>query len=173
MPDERFRKLAERIGEELAAREMKLAVAECCTGGWVAKCFTDVPGAPGWFDRGFVVCTNEAKEDMLGVSHDTLTAFGAASEQSAREMAVGTLAHSGADIALAMCGSAAEESSPTDRPAATVWVAWGLAGGRDIRTKSFRFNGDGDAVREQAVTVGLEGMIEVLRSIDNQPMAPH
>ncbi|MFZ0470527.1 MAG: nicotinamide-nucleotide amidohydrolase family protein, partial [Thiogranum sp.] len=92
------------LAGSLAARGDMLATAESCTGGWVAKVCTDLAGSSAWFERGFVTYSNAAKHEMLGVSADTLTRFGAVSEQTVLEMVEGALAHSRARWALAISG---------------------------------------------------------------------
>src|SRR5262252_2835517 len=96
--------LAVDVGRALAERKWMLATAESCTGGLVAGAITDIAGSSGWFDRGFVTYSNEAKVELLGVSIETLDAEGAVSEATAREMAVGALARSKADISVAVTG---------------------------------------------------------------------
>lgn len=83
-----------------------IATAESCTGGMIAAALTDIPGSSDVFDRGFVTYSNAAKQDMLGVRLATLEAFGAVSEQVAREMAEGALAHSRATLAVSVTGIA-------------------------------------------------------------------
>ena len=98
--------LAERVGTALKTRAMMLATAESCTGGWVGEAVTAVPGSSRWFDRGFITYTNEAKQEMLGVSATTLEQHGAVSERTVREMASGALNNSRAQVALAISGIA-------------------------------------------------------------------
>lgn len=103
---------------------LKIATAESCTGGMVAVALTDVAGSSDVFERGFVTYSNAAKEEMLGVSRETLAAFGAVSEEVAREMAEGALAHSGAGLAVSITGIAGpggSEFKPEGR------VCFGLA----------------------------------------------
>lgn len=91
-----------------AARDqgMRIATAESCTGGMVAAALTDIAGSSAVFDRGFVTYSNHAKEQMIGVSPETLQAHGAVSEQVAHEMAKGALEHSDADLAVSITGIA-------------------------------------------------------------------
>ena len=92
MMDAELYELSGRLGDALKARKLMMAAAESCTGGWIGQAVTMVPGSSAWFDRGFVTYTDEAKQDMLGVSAQTLKQFGAVSEPTAREMAAGALA---------------------------------------------------------------------------------
>ena len=95
--DRELEALARRVGESLAARGLILTSAESCTGGWVAKVITDIPGSSAWFERGFVTYTDKAKREMLGVRGTTLSEQGAVSEATVCEMSEGALAHSSAD----------------------------------------------------------------------------
>ena len=137
-----------------------LVTAESCTGGWVAKRVTDVSGSSGWFDRGFVVYSNEAKQDLLGVREQTLERYGAVSEQTVREMAEGALSHSRAQISVAVSGIAGPEGGTADKPVGTVWFAWGRTG-RPTRTQKRYFAGEREQVRRLAMVFALEGVIEI------------
>ena len=151
-------RLGERVGAALKASRLTLATAESCTGGWVAQVVTMVPGSSGWFDRGFVTYSNRAKQQMLGVSEDSLRRFGAVTEQVAGEMARGALECSGADIAVAVSGVAGPDGGSADKPVGTVCIAWdGPAGGGG--TQRFHFDGYRDAVRRQSVIAALEGLL--------------
>ena len=88
-------RIAQELGKTCSALGIKIVTAESCTGGLIAGTLTDVPGASAWFDRGFVTYSNEAKKAMLGVREETLTEFGAVSKETAEEMALGAVAHSG------------------------------------------------------------------------------
>ncbi len=89
--DRELEQLARKVGRQLVLEGMALVTAESCTGGWIAKVMTDIPGSSGCFDRGFVTYSNEAKQEMLGVSIETLEQYGAVSETVVREMVVGAL----------------------------------------------------------------------------------
>lgn len=155
--------LSSNLGQRLLARGLRLAIAESCTGGWLAKVVTDIPGSSRWFDRGFVTYSNAAKEEMLGVSTATLQSGGAVSEATAREMARGAVAHSAADMAVAITGIAGPDGGSEEKPVGTVWFAWLLSGDR-IHTQRLQFAGDRHEVRHQAVRVALERFVELLDS---------
>lgn len=157
--DAELASLAKALGDRLRAKRLKLAVAESCTGGWIAKSVTDVAGSSQWFDRGFVVYSNRAKTDLLGVAAQTLLQFGAVSEQVAIEMAQGALAHSHADLALAVTGIAGPDGGQADKPVGLVWLATRRRGAAVVASEH-RFAGDRDAVRRQAVAFGLQRLIE-------------
>jgi nicotinamide-nucleotide amidase len=150
-----------RVAERLMSRGMLLACAESCTGGWVAKACTDLPGSSRWFERGFVTYTNAAKREMLGVDEGTLERFGAVSEQTVREMAAGALRHSHAQVSLAISGIAGPGGASEEKPLGTVCFAWVVAG-QTPRSERRIFVGDREAVRCQAVTHALEGVLNVL-----------
>lgn len=139
-----------------------LATAESCTGGWVARVLTAVPGSSRWFERGFVTYSNAAKSDMLGVSTETLARDGAVSEATVRAMAEGALVHSGAQVAVAITGVAGPSGGTVERPVGTVWVAWARAG-HETRARRWQFEGDREAVRRQSVTAAIEGLLDWLR----------
>ena len=156
--------LAEQLAAALLQRHQTLAVAESCTGGWVAKVLTDLPGSSRWFDRGFVTYSNAAKQEMLGVSAATLDVAGAVSEATVREMAAGVLAHSPADMALAISGIAGPGGATPGKPVGTVCFAWATRVGLQ-RMETVQFAGDRDAVRRQSVARALRGLIDVSESV--------
>ncbi len=119
--DAELQELAERVGQKLRAAGRRLATAESCTGGWVAKALTDVPGSSQWFECGFVTYSNAAKMRDLGVAGVTLQNFGAVSEQTVREMAEGALRVAGATVSLAVSGIAGPDGGLPGKPVGTVW----------------------------------------------------
>src|ERR1700722_16345439 len=96
LSDSALRALAEAAGALLLAQRRRVATAESCTGGWVAKCLTDIPGSSQWFERGFVTYSNESKQQSLGVPAALLARHGAVSQPVAEQMAVGALQASAA-----------------------------------------------------------------------------
>jgi nicotinamide-nucleotide amidase len=150
--------LAEWLGQALLAQGHSLAVAESCTGGWLAKCMTDVAGSSAWFDRGFVTYSNAAKQEMLGVKLETLHAHGAVSAATVAEMTAGTLERSQAQIAAAISGIAGPGGAVPGKPVGTVWFAWQQRGGSAV-CRCEHLAGDREAVRRQAVTVALQGLL--------------
>ncbi|MFZ5466366.1 MAG: nicotinamide-nucleotide amidase [Pseudomonadota bacterium] len=159
--EEQIGELSRRLGALLAERGMTMAAAESCTGGWLAKAVTDVAGSSGWFDRGFVTYSNAAKEDMLGVTWQTLQDHGAVSEATVRAMAIGALANSVADVSVSISGIAGPGGATPTKPVGTVWMAWSRRHG-DTVTRHFMFEGDREAVRAQAVIAACEGMMAML-----------
>ncbi len=149
------------IAEALVARGWMLACAESCTGGGIAAAVTSLAGSSQWFDRGFVTYSNQAKQDMLGVRSETLAKFGAVSEAAVREMVTGALAHSQAQVAVAVSGIAGPGGGSALRPVGTVCVAWAVDGTEPIVCTE-HFSGDREAVRAQTVTCALRGILDVL-----------
>ncbi len=160
--DEEIRALAARVAQQLLGTGLTLAVAESCTGGWVAKACTDLPGSSGWFEGGVVTYSNQAKTRILGVGAVTLRQAGAVSEATVREMADGALDRFGSDVALAVSGIAGPDGGQPGKPVGTVWFAWAFDRGdqREIRADVQVFEGDREAVRRQAVVRALAGVLE-------------
>ena len=155
--------LAARVGATLQAKGLMLATAESCTGGWVAQAITAIAGSSGWFERGFVTYSDVAKMEMLGVSAGTLASHGAVSEQTAREMSTGALAHSRAQLAVAITGIAGPGGGSPEKPVGTVCFAWARRDGA-TRAQTRRFEGDRESVRRRSVVAALEGVLELLES---------
>lgn len=160
---EDFLRRVRLIAEELLRRGERLATAESCTGGWVAKACTDLAGSSAWFECGFVTYSNFAKRDILGVSATTLESHGAVSGQTVQEMVAGVLANSCAQWALAISGIAGPGGGSREKPVGTVWLGWAGPGGWQ-QARSFHFSGDRDAVRRQAVAAALDGLLDGLNA---------
>lgn len=154
MSDKSLCQLGIKIGELLQARNMKICLAESCTGGWIAKCITDVPGSSAWFDRSFVTYSNESKSEMLGVPEKLIDSDGAVSETVVKAMVGGALERSRADIAVAVSGVAGPGGGSDDKPVGTVWFAWQKKGGNAV-TEKMNFPGDREAVRAATVDYAL------------------
>lgn len=146
--------LAASVGVALTRVGWRVTLAESCTGGWVAKAITDVPGSSAWFERGFVTYSNEAKQELLGVSPKLLADQGAVSAGVVEAMAWGALKASPADLALAISGIAGPDGGTADKPVGRVWFAVVVRGGQ-AQSQSHDFQGNRDAVRRAAVAKGL------------------
>ena len=153
--------LAATTGQQLLAARHMLVTAESCTGGWIAKCMTDIAGSSAWFDCGMAAYSYEAKQALLGVRPQTLETHGAVSRECVVEMVSGALVHSGASIAVAVTGIAGPGGGSDDKPVGTVWVGWKKRGGY-ARAEVFHFEGDRDAVRRQTVATALRGIAQLL-----------
>lgn len=153
--------LTQQVLNEACLRELKLATAESCTGGLIASLLTDVPGCSHAFERGFVTYTNEAKQELLGVSPATLVGHGPVSETTAREMAAGALAASLADVVLAVTGWTEKGPDP-DQPAGQVWFAVGRRGGT-VEAREAQFGDIGRAaIRVACLEVALQMMLTAI-----------
>ncbi len=152
--------LATEIGIALRQRNWILATAESCTGGGIGEAVTRIAGSSQWFDRGFITYSNHAKQEMLGVSPQTLLKFGAVSEETAREMARGALEHSRAQIAVAVTGIAGPDGGSAQKPVGTVCVAWAVKE-YPLASQSFHFDGTRDEVRYQAMAEAMSGIIRL------------
>ena len=159
--DAQLREQAQALGERLRAAHDTLVTAESCTGGWIAKCLTDIAGSSDWFDSGMVVYSYEAKQALLGVRPQTLEQHGAVSRETVIEMVSGALVNSGASVAVAVTGIAGPGGGSADKPVGTVWIAWKRRGGY-ARAQAFHFDGDREAVRRQTVDHALVGVAELL-----------
>ncbi|KAA5965180.1 nicotinamide-nucleotide amidase [Pantoea sp. M_9] len=158
MNDEQLQQLSRQIGEKLIARHASVTTAESCTGGWIAKVFTDISGSSAWFERGFVTYSNSAKQQMAGVQASTLARYGAVSEQTVREMVVGACQAAQAPYGIAVSGIAGPGGGSADKPVGTVWFA--LAGPEGIFTQRCVFAGDREAVRRQSVAWALQTLLD-------------
>lgn len=152
---------AETLLSRARASGALIATAESCTGGLVAGAITDVPGSSDILDRGFVTYSNAAKQEMLGVSADTIAAHGAVSEEVAREMANGAIERSRASIAIAVTGVAGPGGSghkPEGR------ICFGISRtGQPTRTLTMEFGALGrNAVRKVTVDFALDLLVKAL-----------
>lgn len=159
--DPELETLARKVGEALKGRALMVATAESCTGGWAAQALTSIAGSSDWFDRGFVTYTNRAKREMLGVKTAVLSRYGAVSERAARAMADGALAHSHAQVTLAITGIAGPTGGTPEKPVGTVCLAW-AGKKRETVSRRLKFDGDREAVRRQSVVAALQGLLEYL-----------
>lgn len=153
----------QRLAAQLLQNQLKICTAESCTGGLIAKTFTDLAGSSDWFDRGFVTYSDQAKSDMLAVPASIIDDYGAVSEAVASAMASGALRHSEADFAIAVTGVAGPGGGSDDKPVGTVWIA--IASRQQSQAIKCRFSGDREAVRRATLLRALE---EILAMLDVQ-----
>jgi nicotinamide-nucleotide amidase len=161
--DAQLEYLSQAVGAALKVRGLALATAESCTGGWIAEVVTATAGSSDWFERGFVTYSNAAKQELLGVRAETLCSFGAVSEETAGEMALGAIAHSHAEVALAVTGIAGPTGGSEEKPVGTVCFAWCRRGDAP-QAATERFCGDREAVRRQSVVHALAGLLRMVRA---------
>ena len=159
--EESNRALALQLGECLKAQGVKLATAESCSGGWIAKTITDLPGSSAWFEGAIVCYSNESKHDLLGVSAATIEEFGAVSGETVLEMTDGVFDHTGADVAVSVSGIAGPDGGSDDKPIGTVWLCWGKRD-KSSYANEFHFEGDREAVRLQTVEAALLAVIDIM-----------
>jgi nicotinamide-nucleotide amidase len=158
--DAALRDLAAALGSALLEEGIRLAAAESCTGGWIAKVLTDIPGSSQWFEAGFVTYSNDAKVRMLGVAQATLDADGAVSEAVVREMAAGACRAAGTAAAVAVSGVAGPGGGSPDKPVGLVHFSWCLRD-RDWASHAM-LSGDREAVRRQSVGIALRSLLDAL-----------
>ncbi|MGQ0585796.1 MAG: CinA family protein [Gammaproteobacteria bacterium] len=149
---------AEELGRRLTEKGQFLAVAESCTGGLIAKRVTDIAGSSGWFERGLVVYSNQAKQDLLGISLDLLAQFGAVSRECAEAMARGLLVMTPAHWAVAVTGIAGPGGGSPEKPVGLVWVAWEQRGGK-VESEALQLAGTREQVRTAAAQAALLGLL--------------
>lgn len=137
---------------------LRLVTAESCTGGLIAACLTEIAGSSDVLERGFVAYSNESKTELLNVPADMLSKHGAVSPHVARAMAEGALAHSRADVAIAVTGVAGPGGASAAKPVGLVYLAC-LREGREPMVERHLFHGDRQAVR----LASLEAALELLR----------
>lgn len=145
---------------ELAGKnKIKLVSAESCTGGLIASLITSIPGSSSVFERGFVVYSNLAKEENLGVSKIILEKHGAVSSEVAKLMARGALDNSSADLSIITTGIAGPGGAVLDKPVGLVYIASCNKLNTKIICEEFRFSGNRDQIRLSAVAKAIEIMI--------------
>ncbi len=163
---ESLQRLSAAVVADLANSAKAVATAESCTGGWIAKSITDIPGSSAVFGYGVVSYSNGAKESILGVKNATIEEHGAVSEAVVHEMAKGALHLSGADIAVAVSGVAGPDGGTEEKPVGTVWFAWAVRDGSEalVDANCEYFSGDRELVRELTVAHALQGVLERIES---------
>jgi nicotinamide-nucleotide amidase len=148
------------VAERLLKHRQKVCTAESCTGGLIAKTFTDLAGSSDWFERGFVTYSNAAKNQMLAVPASLIEDYGAVSEAVATAMASGALRHSEADYSIAVTGVAGPGGGSDDKPVGTVWIA--VASAEQMVAKRYQFDGDRQAVRAATLHSALELLLDLV-----------
>jgi nicotinamide-nucleotide amidase len=152
--------LAIRAGNKLRDARIMLATAESCTGGMVAAAITDISGSSGWFERGFVTYSNQAKTEMIGVPAELIEKHGAVSEPVARAMAEGALRNSRAQVSLAITGVAGPGGGTPEKPVGMVSFGWSNRLHTSVETLVFK--GDREQIRVQAATHALRGLLALI-----------
>lgn len=153
--------LTGQLATSLLNRQWQLVTAESCTGGWLAKCCTDLPGSSAWFAGGVVSYSNALKQSLLGVNSETLTTFGAVSEQVVNEMSQGCLNKLGGQISVAISGIAGPDGGSAEKPVGL--VCFGFATAKQHFNDQKVFIGDREAIRRQAIDFALRELIKMTR----------
>ncbi len=151
-----------QIANLLLNSRLRLATAESCTGGMIAAACTDLAGSSAWFERGFVTYSNEAKTQMLGVDTALIARHGAVSEEVVRAMVQGAIAHSRAQVAVAVTGVAGPTGGSAAKPVGTVWFGFATPAG--VVTEVQHFDGDRAAVRSATVEHAFQSLAALLAS---------
>ena len=159
--DQKITSLLGSLSQQLQAKNLKIASAESCTGGWIAKAVTDMDGSSQWFDCALVTYSNSAKSGLLAVSQQTLEQYGAVSQQVVKEMVLGLLQRCDADIGVSVSGIAGPGGGTTEKPVGTVWIAWAKSG-VFIEAVRYQFKGTREQVRQQSVIAALQGIDRVI-----------
>ncbi|MSP86489.1 MAG: CinA family protein [Methylotenera sp.] len=157
--------LAEQLGQQLTQRKLTLTLAESCTGGLCAEIITRVAGSSVWFECGFITYSNQSKEMLLNVSSATLSDFGAVSEETAIEMAMGAFGVSGASLSAAVTGIAGPTGGTEAKPLGTVCFAWIGLDCAPI-SATHHFIGNRQEIRQQSAKTLIEGLITLTLSLD-------
>lgn len=154
--------ILQQLADALQQRGWMLATAESCTGGMIAAACTDLPGSSNWFDRGFVTYSNAAKTEMLGVPAALIAEHGAVSEAVVRAMAQGAIAHSKAQVSVAVSGVAGPGGGTPEKPVGTVWVAWACGG--STSAQCLKFSGSRQQIRSSATLYVLRELLAISHS---------
>ena len=154
--------LTKTLAEILLSRNWMVSLAESCTGGLVSATLTELAGSSEWFERGYITYSNEAKTECLDVPARIIESHGAVSEPVAKAMAEGARINSGSDVAISITGIAGPSGGTAEKPVGTVCFGWATE--NQTLTKTMHFDGDRQAVRQQATEFALTELIALLRS---------
>jgi len=154
--------LVQQVAARLLAARGALVTAESCTGGWVGKACTDLPGSSQWFRGGAIVYDNDLKTRLVGVRQVTLERHGAVSEATVLEMARGALESLGGTISVAVSGVAGPDGGTPQKPVGTIWFGWALHRGEalEVTAEHHVLPGDRDDIRREAVALALRGVLQ-------------
>ena len=156
--------LAANLITALSHKGLLIACAESCTAGLIMAELTSVSGASSVVDRGYVTYSNQAKEEMLGVTALTLATYGAVSAETAFEMVQGAIASDESRLAgIAITGIAGPNGGSDDKPVGTVWIGT-IIPEKEALVRHYHFSGDRDVVRAQSVSAALEQLLTLLNS---------
>jgi len=160
--------VSEKLVQLLDAENLKLTLAESCTGGLIASNITSVSGASNIFEAGYVTYSNEIKIQTLGVSAETLESDGAVSRRCVIEMANGALNKAKADVVVAVSGIAGPNGGTPDKPVGTVWIAWGSM--NNISSVCLAIPGGRKYFQHMVSTIGQDLLRRFIKKIDEIPL---
>jgi len=158
---------AKVLAQLLLTKGWKLSLAESCTGGLVCATLTELSGSSEWFERGYITYSNQAKIECLGVPADLIESYGAVSEAVAKAMAQGAQRNAGANVGVSITGIAGPAGGTAEKPVGTVCFGWTIpnAEGESVNTCETKlFNGDRQAIRQQATENALAGLLRLLKN---------
>ncbi len=169
MLDEDIVQAAKQLFEICKRKNLLIGTAESCTAGLVAGMLTELPGTSSILDRGFITYSNQAKHEMLGVSRETLTTYGAVSKQVAEEMAKGVLGRAKVDLAVSVTGIAGPDGGSEEKPVGLVHFAVATRAGAIVHTEK-RFGNIGRSdVRKLSVLQAFRMLHDAAEKLDAQP----
>ena len=154
--------LTKTLAQMLLSRNWTVSLAESCTGGLVCATLTELAGSSEWFERGYITYSNEAKTECLGVPAELIESNGAVSELVAKAMAEGARINSGSNVAISITGVAGPSGGSAEKPVGTVCFGWATE--NQAHTKTMKFVGDRQMIRQQATEFALAELIALLRS---------
>jgi nicotinamide-nucleotide amidase len=154
--------LTKTLAQILLSKNWTISLAESCTGGLVCATLTELAGSSEWFERGYITYSNEAKTKCLDVPVDLIESHGAVSEQVAKAMAEGARINSGSNVAISITGIAGPSGGSVEKPVGTVCFGWATE--NQILTKTMRFEGARQKIRQDATEFALSELIALLKS---------
>lgn len=159
---ENIEPIVHALSARLLRRNIFCATAESCTGGWIAQELTSVAGSSSWFDCGFVAYSNTSKTRLLNVPAVLIDRYGAVSEEVARAMVNGAIAHSAAETAVAVTGIAGPDGGTLEKPVGTIAFGWRVPDAEQAMSEFQWFEGDRETVRWATVVHAIRGLLERL-----------
>ncbi len=164
--DEVVMRLEKKVARRLARHSLSLCTAESCTGGLVAGRITNVSGASGCFEGGFITYSNASKTHLIGVAEDLIEKYGAVSDETVRAMAEGAREKLGTDLSVAVTGIAGPTGGTLDKPVGTVYIA--VARKDKTSVRKFQFAGTRYRIRRQTTEEALQFIIDEIEALTGE-----
>ena len=159
---ERLITISEQLGQVLITQKVTIATAESCTGGLLGHLLTSVSGSSTYYLGGVIAYSNAVKESMLGVRHETLVAYGAVSEQTAKEMAAGTRERIGSDIGISTTGIAGPTGGTPEKPVGLIYI--GISTAEKTVAFECHFKGSREEIKEETARTLLKKVLDALQA---------